>query len=399
MAENLLLPVHVTPNSGHVDEPRDGIALCLSGGGYRAMLFHVGCLWRLNDAGLLGKLSRISSVSGGSITSGVLGMNWTKLGIDTNNPVSGNFKTLLVDPIRNVARRTIDVPAGLGGIFLPGTISEKISAAYEKYLYGQTKLKDLPDDTEGPRFIFNATNVMTGAVWRFSRPYMGDWRVGLIKDPDLKLSVAIAASSAFPPFLSPLKLDIDPKNVSKTDGADLQTIPYTDTVVLSDGGVYDNMGLETAFKEYKTLLVSDAGQNMAPDPAPKEDWARHSIRVMELLDNQVRNLRKRQLLASYQSTGPHARSGTYWSIRSLFSDFAKDAKLTDPLNLNGFNPQDLAGVKTRLKTVEEPLQEQLINWGYAICDTAIRRHAADVLTNAGGKIVEPAALPFPNSGI
>src|SRR5208282_640505 len=51
-----------------------GTALCLSGGGYRAMLFHLGSLWRLNEAGLLRKLNRISSVSGGSITAGMLGL-------------------------------------------------------------------------------------------------------------------------------------------------------------------------------------------------------------------------------------------------------------------------------------------------------------------------------------
>ena len=30
-------------------EPQDGGALCLSGGGYRAMLFHLGALWTLNE--------------------------------------------------------------------------------------------------------------------------------------------------------------------------------------------------------------------------------------------------------------------------------------------------------------------------------------------------------------
>jgi NTE family protein len=48
--------------------PDSGIALCLSGGGYRAILFHVGALWRLNELGYLPKLDRVSSVSGGSIT-------------------------------------------------------------------------------------------------------------------------------------------------------------------------------------------------------------------------------------------------------------------------------------------------------------------------------------------
>ena len=52
----------------------DGFALCLSGGGYRAMVFHAGALWRLYEAELLQGLKRISSVSGGSITTGVLGL-------------------------------------------------------------------------------------------------------------------------------------------------------------------------------------------------------------------------------------------------------------------------------------------------------------------------------------
>ena len=57
-------------------ELQEGVALCLSGGGYRAMVVHVGSLIRLNQLALLPKLSRVSSVSGGSITAGVLGLNW-----------------------------------------------------------------------------------------------------------------------------------------------------------------------------------------------------------------------------------------------------------------------------------------------------------------------------------
>src|SRR5215470_5372477 len=54
--------------------PQPCVALCLSGGGYRAMLFHVGVLWRLNELGWLARLDRVSSVSGGSITAGVLAL-------------------------------------------------------------------------------------------------------------------------------------------------------------------------------------------------------------------------------------------------------------------------------------------------------------------------------------
>src|SRR5258708_12082538 len=69
------LPVHWIPTDDQSLPPAPGIALCLSGGGYRAMLFHLGTLWRLNELGYLPKLDRISSVSGGSITAALLRMN------------------------------------------------------------------------------------------------------------------------------------------------------------------------------------------------------------------------------------------------------------------------------------------------------------------------------------
>jgi len=55
-------------------KPKPGMALCLSGGGYRAMLFHVGALMRLNQMGLLRTVVRVSSVSGGSIAAAMLGL-------------------------------------------------------------------------------------------------------------------------------------------------------------------------------------------------------------------------------------------------------------------------------------------------------------------------------------
>src|SRR5436309_12942405 len=49
------------------EQHRSGVGLCLSGGGYRAALFHLGAVRRLNELGVLSKISTISSVSGGSI--------------------------------------------------------------------------------------------------------------------------------------------------------------------------------------------------------------------------------------------------------------------------------------------------------------------------------------------
>src|ERR1044072_6420715 len=105
-AENIQ-PVRFLETDDRLAHPAPGVALCLSGGGYRAMLFHLGALWRLNDAGLLRGLVRVSSVSGGSITAGVLGLAWTKLQFDNNNTAI-NLRELLIDPVRRLADKPID---------------------------------------------------------------------------------------------------------------------------------------------------------------------------------------------------------------------------------------------------------------------------------------------------
>jgi NTE family protein len=355
----------IPPDAGK--GPQEGIALCLSGGGYRAMLFHLGSLWRLNEAGSLLKLDRISSVSGGSIIAGVLGMNWSKLGFDTEG-VGQQFVQQVVSPIRALASKTIDEGAIFSGILTPGTISDKVVKAYRTHLYGAATLQALPNR---PRFVINATNVQSGVLWRFMRPYMRDYLVGEVKYPTIELAVAVAASSAFPPVLSPLKLEL--KETDFTPGNEpLHKPPYTTDVLLTDGGVYDNLGLETAWKRFKTILVSDGGGKMEPEPEPKTDWARHALRINEMIDNQVRSLRKRQVIESYKN---RSRDGTYWGIRTDIANY----HVADALPCPHDRTMELARLDTRLKRVEESIQEHLINWGYAVCDAALRKHVVPTL--------------------
>src|SRR5690349_15848149 len=79
-------PVRWIPSDEDRGKPESGIGLCLSGGGYRAMLFHLGALWRLNELGYLKRLTRVSSVSGGSIAAAVLGQRWGKLEFTETGP-------------------------------------------------------------------------------------------------------------------------------------------------------------------------------------------------------------------------------------------------------------------------------------------------------------------------
>lgn len=381
-------PVRVVETGSEHDglhAPEKGIALCLSGGGYRAMLFHVGAMWRLNQFGYLPKLARISSVSGGSIAAATLGLKWPRLAFDANG-VAGAFQDEVVGPIRALASTTVDAPAVIGGLLLPGSISSRIVAAYRRHLFGSATLQDLPADP--PRFVINATNVQTGVLFRFSRPFLADYRVGMIGHPRVELAVAVAASSAFPPVLSPLELKFpetawDPPSGLASE--DLHRAPFLTNVVLADGGVYDNLGLETAWKRYDTILVSNGGGNLPAQPKPKRDWARHAVRITEIMNNQVISLHERLLIASF-TTGE--RAGTYWGIRTDISRYGLKDALLCPLA----STRRLAETPTRLKRLDGVTQERLINWGYAVCDAAMRTHVGVPLSHV-------PEFPFPASGV
>ena len=369
-------PVQVIPGDETDSALRPGLGLCLSGGGYRAMVFHIGALWRLYEAGLFSRLNRISSVSGGSITAGFLALKWRELSLDPAR-LKSDFVPRIVQPLRALASETLDAEAIILGVALPGKVSERIAAAYKEHLFGDATLQNLPDE---PRFVINATNVQSGALWRFSKPYMADYRVGMVKNPTVPLALAVAASSAFPPVLSPVELKLDPDKFTPGSGLGLQRKPYTSKAVLSDGGVYDNLGLETVWKSYETVLVSDGGGKMQPEEEPKSDWARHAYRVLDLVDNQVRSLRKRQLIDSY-TTGK--RKGSYWGIRTNIADY----QLADALPCAFELTTELAETPTRLKRMDDRLQDRLINWGYAVCDAALRKHVDPAL--------KKGAFPYP----
>ncbi|HEY7032294.1 MAG TPA: patatin-like phospholipase family protein [Thermomicrobiales bacterium] len=393
MSDPLLLspvrPIAADP----VDEKLDpGTALCLSGGGFRAMLFHAGALWRMNELGLLKPLKRVSSVSGGSITAGVLGLAWTKLDFDGSG-VARRYQEEVVAPIRNFADKTFDWKAVLGGFLLPGSIGDKMIDAYRDHLFGNHTLQDLPDDAAGPRFVLNATNLQSGVLWRFSRPYAADYLVGRIDQPTIELAVAVAASAAFPPILSPVELTFDEGVVgahTPKGDPDLHRAPFTTRVVLTDGGVYDNLGLETVWKKYETVFVSDGGGHVGPDEDPADNWATQVRRVLGVIDSQVRALRKRQIVGSYQAPPGDRlhRNGAYWAIWTPIEEYG----LADTLACATDATTALAETATRLHGLDPVIQERLINWGYAACDASLRCHFDPSL-----KV--PTGFPYPASGV
>jgi NTE family protein len=376
-----------------------GMGVALSGGGFRAMLFHAGALMRLSELGLLAQATRISSVSGGSISSGFLACVWNTL----KQSEFQDFKQAFVEPILAFSRQKIDVVDALSGILPWTSAAEQVADSYDEHLFKNRTLQELPD---APQFVFCATNLQTGVLWRFSKTYGGDYLIGRLDKPKLRIAQAVAASSAFPPVLSPLVLSFPDGSFTSWPNGQAQ-IPESELanfrrrVLLTDGGVYDNHGIEPLVKRYTTVFVSDGGAPFGRASTLETDWISQLRRVLDVTDNQVRSLRRRDLIerfvagnqvadeASIVSQNAHGRMGAFWGIDT-------DPAKVDPPGAVPCDPaivHRLANLATRLSDLGELVSKQLVNWGYAICDRSIR-------INYKGPLVQlNASLPYEEANL
>ena len=364
--------------------PVPGTALCLSGGGFRATLFHLGSLWRLNELRRLSTLKIITSVSGGSITAGYLGLRWKDLTFN-NQGIATNYTETIVQPLRAFCHGTYDIAAGVLGL-LPGVGGgDVVARSYRKHLYGDATLQDLPDEANAPRFILYATSLQTGVSVRFSKTFLRDYKVGRIDNPVVPLAKAVAASSAFPPILSPVHVDLDPASWSREEGNVYHhELDLRKRLALTDGGVYDNMGLEAVFDRYETVLVSDAGAPFELDRSPSGMWLSLTKRALLIASEQTRALRKRWLINDFKAG---ARRGTYWGIATHIDDY----DLGDALAKDSERTAQMARITTRLSDIGDEEQERLINWGYALTDAAVRKHVSPQVTRG--------AWPYPSQAL
>ena len=332
------------------------------------MLYHVGALVRLNEFGFLPRIREIASVSGGSITAGVLGKAWSRLEFDADGRAV-NFKELVVDPITRFATVALDVKAIVLGL-LPGfTAAGEVAKTYDYHLFRGATLQDLPDT---PRFTFMATNLQTGSGWRFSKDYAADYRVGRIDRPRLSLARVVGASSAFPPFLSPVRLNFEPGSVKSMDGADLHRPPFTEQAILTDGGVYDNLGLERIWKRCRTVLVSNAGATTPELGSPTGRWFGQILRVLSIVQQQAENSRKRLLFGVHNLK---QRNVAYWSIETPIRSFG----LADAVALPDGAELQAARIRTRLNPFSSSEIDLLLRVGYAGADASMR--ASSLATN------------------
>jgi NTE family protein len=354
-----------------------GIGLALSGTGFRAALFHIGSCWRLLELGIVPELRRISSVSGGSIFAGVLASSWNAL--NRANSME-SYRRLVVEPLRKFCRLRVEAPAIGEGMLLPWkTVGDAVEARYSSDLF-QTALDGIPD---APIFVFTATNLQTGRSFRFSKPYMEDEFLGVIRNPAVPLAKVVAASSALPRFLSPVVID-HPGAFESADGTGSNgNASVIRRLYLSDGGLCDSLGLETVWSRCQTVLVSDAGAPSGFGDGVEEDCVKQTLRALDAASDQARAVRKRALIADFKR---NVRSGTYWGIETDIADY-------EPCEAMACKPdvvKPLAKMRARLDPLTDVEQEQLINWGYALCDAAVRTHVPEIV-----KTSAVAAWPCP----
>ncbi len=353
-------------------EPK--LAVCLSGGGYRAMLYHVGALRRLNEFGLLSVVDRFSSVSGGSITAAVLARDWENLGFDQDG-VAQRFESI-ERTLFDLAGKTIDWQSGILGA-VPGTTgARQLARGYRRMLFDSATLQDLP--AEPPRFVFNTTNMATGNLFRWSKPYAAEYSVGRIESPSLELAAVVAASSAFPPFLSPLRIAPPGTLLSHSTGLPVENPPSR--LWLTDGGVYDNLGMQTA-QSFHTVLASDGGAPLSYATRVGHNWGTQTLRTVGLVYAQVSRLRRHQFVDELLRG---ERLGALWTIATRMTDYTAPGALPCPLPATRL----LADLPTRLARLPTETRMKLINWGYASADAAIRSYVEP-------SFPEPSGMPYP----
>ncbi len=331
--------------------PPSRIGLVLSGGGFRATLFHLGVIRFLRDQGLLSQVQHVCAVSGGSIMAAHLAANWRDYA-STNPEIFDAAANKLIAFIRlNVrdlvlrrylcqllsyywlsaglifwllgifvwissflrlfqscpwAAPCIWAAVGLVMLFL-GQVRRwgrvgLLQSYYHSKLYGGISMNKLGHATEQgispPKVDLLTTSLTTGRICSFNRDgfVWTEFDQDQQKDVEhgvsnglLPVALGVAASSAFPAAFPPVKVDRRILGMEKGSFA---------SQYLTDGGVYDNLGvsrIESAAARdgspFDYIFVSDA-QGVFNREQTTRFWslAERARRASDILMNRVSKL-------------------------------------------------------------------------------------------------------------
>lgn len=302
--------------------PNNRIGLALSGGGSRAIAFHLGCLRAMHDRGLLSQVKVISSVSGGSVVNGMYSYSdddfdafdarvceLLRRGLARSILREAVLSRVLFSSIgTNLIAGTSAVAAGLlsfgiTGCRIVGVDGEAISKGRKKFhaplsrwtsvtsafeqalksrLFGETLIAD--KRRGDVQTVINACELRTGAAFRFGSGGSGCWRFGSLKENRVSLATAVAASAAYPILLPAIDRSFDFVDNAGKEGRK--------RVIITDGGIFDNLGVtclepgrSRAFSQQAFdldyIICCDAGQGIYDDDVYPYYWPGRMIRSFE----------------------------------------------------------------------------------------------------------------------
>jgi NTE family protein len=298
------------------------IGLALSGGGSRAMAFHLGCLRALDRLGLLRRIDVLSTVSGGSVigvffhahdgdfasfeakmreilSQGLAKRMCRKLLSPLGLKVAASFALIGAVAVIVALIRTVIIilklimPSSLARHFEAIDVrsplhrfasrTSLLEAVLDELLFGGASLSGLRPK---PHLVVNATELRTGSAFRFGTKESGSWRWGKLHRNEVSVAHAVAASAAYPLFLPAF---------DETFTFDDKGALRTERVVLTDGGIYDNLGLGCLWPDRSpdvslnvtpvdTIICCSAGYGLRQEPPSQFMLARISSVFGALFD-------------------------------------------------------------------------------------------------------------------
>jgi NTE family protein len=197
-------------------ERRFPIGLALSGGGSRAMAFHLGCLRALHDLGVLNKVGVLSTISGGSVIGAYYAYTPKKSFDDFESDIRRCLQVgfhgmiglellkphnLLLSSLSFVAAQTQEaltlISRGKVQPFIPRFSSR--TDMFQKVLERELFPGLVMSSTRRPnlKVVIGACELRHGEAFRFSDGLSGGWRHGKMVAGDVPLAFAVAASAAY----------------------------------------------------------------------------------------------------------------------------------------------------------------------------------------------------------
>ncbi len=343
------------------------LAIAMSGGGHRATLFVLGALMYLVDAKANQDVTSIASVSGGSLTNGLVGQEV-------------NFRQTNSDEFRDlVAKRLATQIANIGTLFAPlftkiyvvilvvvgilviavpalapvpwymrillffvgtliwgwivGVRGRVCARAFNSTLFSpngrETRLSDVKKTDLD--HVICSTELRSAEQVYFAGDFVYSYALGVGVPGELSLARAVQASAAFPGGFPPAILSTKSHHFKGAPPPSAGGPPEPPKqMMLTDGGVYDNMGeqwargyadrvrrcpnLDNGRIAPNQLVVVNASARIPWDPfrrnlIPLVGELAALLRVNDILYINTTNVRRQNIVDSFNPADPTAAAG------------------------------------------------------------------------------------------